>query len=226
MLMKDQEKMKELLGVLGAQAAAGVPLTAQQRSAFGAFWTQYSAGLHHHHDNEEYIAFPYISEVKKAIVPVKACADHVALLKDLAVCEALAKDIIDGTVVPSRESAALAELLGHFTALDADLTQHYLEEESTLLAPMRKAITPRENAKHITKPIVSKMDPLFRGQYFSKLDADQLKAFMRQEKIPFFVKYIVFRPNVRKYNRMVANPVEEAIASARAAAGSAPATAA
>lgn len=226
MLTKDQAKLKELLGSLGAQAAAGVALSPAQRAALGAFWDRYTKSLHHHHDNEENVAFPYVCEVKKAIpAPEKACADHVTLLKDLAVCEDLAQGLIGGGVTPAREATALAELLGHFSALDAALVAHYAEEERTMLAPLRRAITPKEQAKHITAPIVGSMDALDRGQYFSKLDAAQLRAFMRQEGIPFFVKYI-FKANIRKYNRVVAAPVEAAIASARAAAAGAPAAAA
>ena len=83
--------------------------------------------------------------------------------------------------------------------MDKTLVEHYTEEE-LLIGPIRCACTPKENTKHVSNPIVSEMDWADRGQYFGKLSAEQLKAFMKQEKIPFFVKWI-FASNIKKYNR-------------------------
>ena len=86
-----------------------------------------------------------------------------------------------------------------FSFLDKALIEHYTEKER-LLGPIRESCTPKEIFTHFTGHIIEKMDWADRGQCFGKLSTEQLKSFMKQEKIPFFVK-INCASDIKKYNR-------------------------
>lgn len=216
MLIADQQKLKDLASAFVAQSSAGVSLTDQQRTAFKNFFCRYTESLHHHHDNEEKVAFPYLCDVKK--IELSSCAkvtsDHVSISADLEKLDTMAASIAAGATPPQAEAQALADFLAAFSALDATLVEHFHEEESSMLGPLRRGITPKEQAKHITRPIVGGMGALDRGQYFGKLSPETLKLFMRQEGIPFFVKWI-FRANANRYTREFVVPVDEAMAYAK-----------
>ena len=217
--MKDQQLIKDLLAALLAQVDAGTSLSAQQKFALKNYWTRYEDFLHHHHSNEEDIAFPYLSKVKKCASSAKQSADHEAILAQLATINKMVEGVTSGSSPPSAEASSLSELSTLFIEFDKTLVEHYMEEEQ-LIPAMRRAITPKENAKYITNPIVSRMGVYDRGQYFSKLDAPALKLFMKQERIPFFVKWI-FASNVKKYNKTYVHPVQDAINEAKNATAAA-----
>ena len=80
------------------------------------------------------------------------------------------------------------------------LIEHFKEEESTLLLLLRKACTPEEQLVHITIPCGADLEWAEKGQFWGKLSPQTLKTFMKQEKIPFFIKFI-FVLNIKKYNR-------------------------
>jgi hemerythrin-like domain-containing protein len=229
MLIADQQKIKSALTAFVEQTEKGRSvLSSQQWTAFKTFYDRWVVSLHHHHDNEEKIAFPYLSDVKHAFDKQKVTSDHKVLLCGLEKVETLAKKVKIGTGRrPEEEAKALRALLESFTLLDEALVEHFYEEEDTFLPHLRKNCTVKEIQKHVTKPIVAGMGWQDRGQYFGKLKADtELKAFMKQEGIPFFVKWI-FKSNISKYNRVYVAPLDEAVEEARncviAASSSAPA---
>ena len=76
-------------------------------------------------------------------------------------------------------------LQNEFSDLDEMLVGHFYEEENTLIGALRKAITPKEQMKHIGKPIGGSMSWAERGQFFSKLSPDTLKVFIKQEGCVF-----------------------------------------
>lgn len=218
MLMADQNRIKVALKAFLGQVQAGHKLTPQQQTAFKAFFDHYNNSLHQHHASEETIVFPYLAKVKN-LPSTKVSSDHKTLVDDLDKCCNLAASLA------TADASALHQLLDAFTALDKDLVEHFMEEENTLLGPMRKACTPKEVAKHITQPVADQLGWADRGQYFGKLSPEELKKMMRQEGIPFFVKWI-FRANIKKYNRTFLDPLDEAVAYARRPAGSTSAVAA
>ena len=225
MLMADQQKIKSAVTAFIQQTGeAQTNLTPQQWTAFKTFWNWYVSSLHHHHDNEEKIAFPYLADVKKAVSKDKVTSDHITLLSGLAKVEEIVKAMtekVDGpaTSQPEEQTRLLRNLLESFTVLDEALVEHFHEEEDTFIPPIRKACSVKEFRKHVTNPIVGGMSWADRGQYFGKMNPDtQLKAFMKQEGIPFFVKWI-FKSNIRKYNKMYVWPLEEAVVYANECVG-------
>ena len=78
-----------------------------------------------------------------------------------------------------------------FTALDAHLKEHYTEEELTIVPAIRQNITPEEQIKHLNKPIVAGFGFKDIGQYFSFFDEETFKKFTAQERIPFFVVWVI-----------------------------------
>ena len=218
MLIADQKKIKNALVALVSQTGeAGTSLTAQQWTAFKTYWDRYVVSLHHHHANEEKIAFPYYSDVKKVVCKEKLTSDHVTLISGLEKVESIISKINTESITRQAEeqAKALRDLLESYTVLDEALVEHFHEEEDTFLAPLRKVCTVKEVRKYVSNPIISGLTWEDRGQYFGKLDPEtQLKPFMKQEGIPFFVKWI-FKANIRKYNKMYELPLKEAVSHAK-----------
>jgi hemerythrin-like domain-containing protein len=232
MLMADQQKIKSALTAFVEQTEkAGINLTTQQWTAFQSFWKMYTASLHHHHDNEEKIAFPYLSDVKKVQSKQKATTDHVTLLTALDNMDGMVAAFkTDESISAEQQAESLRILLESFIIFDEALVEHFYEEEERFLPNLRKFCTVKEIQKNVVKPIVATMGWADRGQYFGKLltPDTRLKAFMKQEGIPFFVKWI-FRANINKYNRIYVAPLDAAVVRAKEsviASGSAPAAAA
>lgn len=90
--MADQNRIKDVLAAFVAQVDAGYSLTPQQKTAFKAFFDHYNTSLHHHHANEEKIAFPYLLKAKN-LTSTKVSADHKKLIADLDKCCALAASL-------------------------------------------------------------------------------------------------------------------------------------
>ncbi len=205
MLISDQQKIKDALIAFIEQVEKGrAMLTTSQWTAFKNFWSRFVVSLHHHHENEEKIAFPYLSDVKHAFASQKVTADHATLLTALDNFSGMVED----------ETHDLHNLLNAFTLLDEALNEHYYEEEETFLPHLRKACSVKEIKKNVTKPIVSGMGWEDRGQYFGKLEDTQLKAFLHQEGIPFFVKWL-FKANINKYNKTYVAPLDKAVLQAK-----------
>ena len=107
MLIADQNRIKEALSAFGTQVEAGYSLNPQQHIAFKTFYDRYIKMLHHHHDNEEKIAFPYFKNVHH-VPSTKVCADHKSILEMVEKCNGLVASL--PTVERSMEAEAIQEL--------------------------------------------------------------------------------------------------------------------
>ena len=66
--------------------------------AFPSRQEVFSTVIHHHHKNEEDIAFPYVAT--RAELPAKMAADHKALVAALEECAALVGQVVKGSSTP------------------------------------------------------------------------------------------------------------------------------
>lgn len=104
----------------------------------------------------------------------------------------------------------------HFTTLESDMRIHFLEEETTGMPILRKAITPKEYVKNITTPIIRTLTPMDNGTFFTELSKEEFRQFARQEHIPFFIVWLL-KWQMSKYRKVILNPFYAAIAEAEKA---------
>jgi hypothetical protein len=103
-----------------------------------------------------------------------------------------------------------------FKAFEADLAEHFKEEEDVMMPLLRCHVSPAECKKHIVNPIVRSMSADANGAFFDAMDGEvDRKEFMKQEGIPFFIVWLL-NWHLRKYTRNVKVPFEAAVAEAEA----------
>lgn len=105
------------------------------------------------------------------------------------------------------------------------LEEHLREEEERDLPLMRQHFTPKEIEKHVVAKIMPTMDGASVGVFLRPMSKAQRRAFTKQEGIPFFIRWILFR-RAAKYERGVWEPFRRECLAAAAAAGGAPSAAA
>lgn len=84
-----------MLSAFIAQLQAGKPLSEKQVQAGKNFFDMFYTVLHHHHDNEEKIGFPFLA--KRAEIPARITEDHVSLMECLDQASELFKAALDSS---------------------------------------------------------------------------------------------------------------------------------
>jgi uncharacterized membrane-anchored protein YjiN (DUF445 family) len=85
---------------------------------------------------------------------------------------------------------------------------HLREEEQEVLPLMRRHFTPQEIEKNVVQKIMRSMDGQSVGVFLRALSREERRAFMRQEHIPFFVRWIL-NHQAAKYERTVWRPFQQ-----------------
>lgn len=139
-------------------------------------------------------------------------ADHTTLLDILEKCEGEALKVGEGDATAA--AAVLKEFSDAFNELDALMADHLKEEEEGVLIDLRRACTPEEVLHNVTLPIVTTMSWEDCGHFYGAHSQATFTGFCRQEKIPFFVRWLL-KNNIRRYRRKYIVPVEKAITYAK-----------
>jgi hemerythrin-like domain-containing protein len=137
MLETDAKTLTQLIEALKAQAQAGHSLTKAQRKALVKFANMYADSVHHHHDNEERIAFPYMQDVKKGTLPERVTTDHASLLRQIQGLGMQAK-AIEASTSAAEDASKLESMLAMFRQLEVEMLEHFNEEETVVLPLLRK----------------------------------------------------------------------------------------
>ena len=178
--------------------------------AFPSRQEVFSTVIHHHHKNEEDIAFPYVAT--RAELPAKMAADHKALVAALEECAALVGQVVKGSSTPE----TLAQLIPKFDAFAAETEEHLVEEEEGVLPAMRHFFTPAEWKKNVEEEILKNAKPRDLGWLLRQKPAvADKKAWMRQvAKLPGPVISLVMMPAINGFERDITRPMQQLISGA------------
>lgn len=210
-IRKDMQDVKRMVSAYINQLEAGAPLTPDQTKAGKTFWDVFYHFLHHHHDNEEKVAFPVIA--KKAEIPNRMTDDHLYLVASLDKCA----DLLDKALTSPEMGGSLkllSEFKPMFEKLENDMLEHLAEEERVMMPILRRVVSPAEYKKQVVGPIVRSMGKMDNGDFFDKFEsAEDRKGFFKQEGIPFFIGWYLNHCH-RSYVKAVVDPFKKAVGEA------------
>ena len=123
-------------------------------TTFKSFWTKYLSEVHHHHEVEEEIFFPYMEKVVK--MPPKLTSDHLELF---VLMEDLDKQIKAlGTSSKDNAIQSLVDVVVDFTAFKRKMNAHLAEEEEVGL-PMLRFHFSEKTIKPAIDKLLAKIKP-------------------------------------------------------------------
>lgn len=213
-LRADLTALQSMLDLFEAQLKGGIELSPVQRKTATRFLDCFLKFLHHHHHNEDDIATPYLAT--RFQVPEKIGADHKEMEALLEKFEGETRKLLAATnlEVQMRLLPGAKEAFAGFNRL---CQEHLKEEEDIALPLMRKHFSHSEIKKHVVAKITRSMDGESVGVFLRPMTKEQRRAFAKQEGIPFFVRWILFR-QAAKYQRNVWQPFQRACLPSGAAA--------
>ncbi|KAI3424132.1 hypothetical protein D9Q98_009492 [Chlorella vulgaris] len=203
-LRADLEALDGMLRTFDDQLEAKKTLTRSQAAAATRFFNCFLKFLHHHHHNEDDIATPYMAT--RCQVPVKIAADHQELDALLDHFETALKKLL-ASDHPSVQRVLCTATQAAFTELRALLEPHLREEEEEAMPLMRRHFTPDEIKKNVVQKIMRSMDEESVGVFLRSMSRAERRAFAKQEGIPFFIRWILFR-RAAKYEQAVWQPFQ------------------
>lgn len=189
------------------QLADGKCLEDAQKDAVKCFWKTFEDFLHHHHDNEEKIAIPYMKT--RVLIPEKISVEHTELIELLDECGVLLTTILE-THDPYEALATFDELRAKFKSLTDLSISHFEEEEKELLIELRKAFTPTEVKKNISDKILQGAPLSAHAPFFRPLSKRERQEFYAAEKMPFFVPWLI-NFTVHRHSKRVYMPYINAV---------------
>jgi len=171
----------------------------------------YNQSLHHHHDSEEEIAFPFmLTKVKD--LPPRLASDHNEIMEHT---DSIKTDLAKLAACGEKEHRALLEgILEKATKLQAINEEHFKEEEEEVMPLLRHYFTEKEFAPCL-KQILAKQTPVDLGFLLDGFEGgkeEQVSLCKEIAKIPGPVISLVIMPGLSKYRRMYVDPLEDVIA--------------
>lgn len=150
--------------------------------------------IEEHHAFEDNILAPEFS--KRFKYPDKLVDDHDGIIKQLNKVNELVKNLQPGLDT----ATAIHEVLNEFDKYDKAIRPHLLEEETIGLPLSRAYFDPKAFAKIMMKgQLKSPPNLVAMGcfVYFNGIGTS--REFLKQEGMPFFVWYLMWRPGYKKY---------------------------
>lgn len=162
-------------------------------------WKAHEEHIHSHHSNEDHIMAPFLST--RFHYPDKYTADHYDLVLKLNNLHKIVGDLKAGA---SGSATLLKELLEY----EAMIKPHLLQEEIECLPLCRAYFTPEEVGEKVQE-MIAKSPKVETGSFIHAMGVEKFrKKFMQQEKIPFFVWYVVFVWRLKHFRRVFVAPIE------------------
>lgn len=205
-LRADMAALQQMLDRFRGQLGAGMPVTRPQAAAAGRFLAAFLKFLHHHHHNEDDIAIPYLKT--RCQMPEKIAADH-AQLEDLLdrLEQQMGRLLSPDAATCVQQRPLLEAVVATFAELHPLCLRHFAEEEAEAMPLMRRHFSQEEITKHVVAKIVRTMDATCVGVMLRPMSREQRRAFAKQEGIPFFIRWLLFR-QAAKHEKQVWQPFE------------------
>ena len=175
------------------------------------YYNFYCHNLHHHHDSEEEIAFPFmLTKVKK--LPPRLASDHKQILE---LTDSIKTDLdkLAACCGEKKQRTLLEEVLEKATKLQAINNVHFKEEEDEALPLLRHYFTGKEFGPCL-RQILAKQTPLNLGFLLDGFEGgkqDQVAWCQDIANIPSPVISMIIMPGLWKYQRMYADPLQDVI---------------
>jgi len=154
-----------------------------------ASWKEHVTHMHAHHGNEDDVLMPYLQTRIK--LPEKLTSDHktiVDLMNQVG-------EILDNL----KEGVSLLGVLQAMIAYEETLRPH-LEEEESICLPLLRAYFEPEELEPLMKKVMSKSPDIELGSFIYYMGKEDFRQkFMKTNKIPFFVWYLVFQSRYNYY---------------------------
>lgn len=155
--------------------------------------------VHGHHANEDEILTPVLKQ--RFLYPTKLEDDHSDIIRHIHILEKSIKELTaeDGTL-------GIQNLMDSFESYGKSLIPHLLEEEQVGLLLMRAYFTQEEIRPVIAKILsrTQKLEPFTLGMMIHNLGEEYVRnTMMRGEGIPFFVWYLFFKRQMKKFQKLV-----------------------
>ena len=171
-------------------------LTPKHAKHIRLWWKGHSEHVYGHHYNEDHILNPFIRT--KTEYPEKLEKDHTYLVNCM--------DEIDDCIktVPIDVKLLTDKWTNYMNFMNA----HLWEEEEVGIPLVRKYLSPQEFQVPL-QAILKKSTPIELGSFiYYNGGKVYIQKFMRQEKIPWFVWYIVFRRHSKYYKQHMIKSLE------------------
>jgi len=155
--------------------------------------------VHGHHTNEDAILSPVLKG--RFAYPPKLEDDHTMIITNIHSLEKRIK-----VFKPEDGTEGLRAIVHAFEVYEKSLLPHLIEEEKVGLLLMRAYFTQDEIRPVIAKILsrAQKMEPFTLGLMIDSLGEDYIRnTMMKNEGIPFFVWYLVFIKQWKKFQREV-----------------------
>lgn len=186
-------EMEQFASALDATLKRGAKPADWEVAAIQRWWASHKPHIHGHHENEDKLFFPFLSE--RFTYPPKLESAHATLVQKL--------DALDATIdalAPDKEGC-VAELARSWDEYCALLKPHLVEEEQIIVPMMRAYFTHAEVGKVVEKILGNPDAPREEiGAFVYFMGEQQFReGFMAQEGIPFFVWHIDFSAKYAYY---------------------------
>lgn len=156
-------------------------------------WSNHLIHVHSHHENEDDIFNPFLRQ--RIILPDKLEADHVT------VCSCL--DDVTKAIKDLKEGGNVDQVITALEAYQTEMIPHLLEEEQVALPLMRAYFEHHEVATQVKK-IQAKAPKVETGSFIHYMTKEHFReVFMKENGIPGFLWFIVFRPSYSYFSENV-----------------------
>jgi len=173
------------------------------------WWDYHEELVHSHHDHEEKIFFPALSE--RINFPPKLTDDHVELVRLLTVTSDAVKAFSSDEGDKAAKLVKIIAVANAHKELQEHMCPHLKEEEDIGIALQRAYFTPKEVAA-ITAEIMQTLTAYEEGMFFRMFKTPaEMKLFLKQEGIPFFV-YWKFTGSITTYMNDIKHLLDDIIA--------------
>lgn len=199
------------------RAKRGEPVAPWMAKHLDRFFEFYAPELHHHHDNEERIAFPFLQE--RVTIPPGMRDDHKSIMQATADIAAATRGLQDKSDA-EWQAVALESLSKHVAELYSSLQEHFKEEEEGTLVLMRHHFT-AEEWKPVEARILEGIKPISLAFLLDGLGSDAERVAWCQEiaGIPVPVIKMVMMPAYRKYTWQYPAALKDVVQGTRSKRG-------
>jgi len=182
------------------------------------FFKLYSHELHHHHDNEERVAFPAIQD--RVTIPPGMRADHKIIIQTCDNITTAVRSLMAEKHDIDWQRTVLTSIAQLVENLTATLEEHFREEEEGMLVLLRHNFTPAE-WKPIEKKILEGVKPISLAFLLDGISSDEKRAAWCQEVagIPRPVINFVMMPAHRKFTKQYTWALQDVVEGQQTSVG-------
>lgn len=185
--------INEAFDIFPTNFPSGAPLWAIE--AIRHVWSHHEIHVHSHHANEDNIMVPYLKT--RINLPPKMEVDHENIMSCM--------DCVKDATKNMKEGDSIDRVKSTFTTYKNALLPHLREEEQISLPLMMAYFEPKEIEARV-REIMKSAPRVETGSFIYYMSEEAFRnKFMKQERIPSFLWYLIFKP---RYNYFIRNMMD------------------